>query len=429
MKNKSIALIFAVATIARLLASCILFPGNTTKDHENNILTKMFGSGILPALGAAILDPIHTWNHLEEACFWLENSPSLWTVAGVADSGSSAGYKSIYMPGTRVVAPPLVVAFLGETLVCSKSALTQFLQNLLLLVADIIGAYCIYHVGQRIIEMESWTNEAEMERHTKLSDLGKENSEVKFNDNLVVPGILRPERGWMVGFPSKITQDLVVGGTATNGVASNANDKPHTDTHGSDVDNDESTPTTETCDQSPMDRELILELDQIPTIASVLYFCNPISVLANATGSIRSLWDALLLLSFYFATMTPVAITKEGIPIKIPSATKAALSLALVTYADVGYSVFLFPILLWRGLVTGGQSPSSLQKAHHRDWKIVLTLYILYLGGLHFLASLLVGGESGAYTKVMVQTMLPNVAFVQQDESGSVPGPSMGLHW
>jgi phosphatidylinositol glycan class U len=59
----------------------------------------------------------------------------------------------------------------------------------------------------------------------------------------------------------------------------------------------------------------------------------------------------------------------------------------------------------------------------------VLSLYISYLIGLHFLASLLVGGNSSEYKSVMTQTILPNVAFVDQDKSGSVPGPSMGLHW
>jgi phosphatidylinositol glycan class U len=59
----------------------------------------------------------------------------------------------------------------------------------------------------------------------------------------------------------------------------------------------------------------------------------------------------------------------------------------------------------------------------------VLVLFIVSTAGLHYLASLLVGGDSSAYRRVLVQTILPNVAFVQQDGSGTVPGPSMGLHW
>ena len=175
-----------------------------------------------------------------------------------------------------------------------------------------------------------------------------------------------------------------------------------------------------------LDREPLLLLDQVPIIASLCYFGNPISMLANATGTLRSLWDALLLLSLYYSTMPVTDLAKEGVSNKIPSATKVAMFLALATYADAGYAMFLFPILLWRGLL---QSPTLISKAQHYDWKSVLLLYILHLGGLHYFASLLVGDGPSAYKKVLVQTILPNVAFVQQDSSGSVPGPSMGLHW
>ena len=127
--------------------------------------------------------------------------------------------------------------------------------------------------------------------------------------------------------------------------------------------------------------------------------------------------------------MQPTAISKEGIPIKLPSATKAAVFLALATYADAGYVMFMLPILLFRGLSKDGQTDKSVHRAQHHDWRTVLALYMFYYGVLHYFASLLVGGDSYTYRQVAVQTMLPNVAFVQQDGSGSVPGPSMGLHW
>jgi hypothetical protein len=40
-----------------------------------------------------------------------------------------------------------------------------------------------------------------------------------------------------------------------------------------------------------------------------------------------------------------------------------------------------------------------------------------------------VGRDGGRYREVMVKTILPDVAFVELDESGSIAGPSMGLHW
>jgi len=415
--------ILAVATILRLLTSFVLFPSNTTTD-DDNILTQALGPGFLPAVGAAILDPIHTWDHLEEACFWLENRPSLWTDFSGVGRDVGVGYSAIYTPGTRIVAPPLVVAFLGETFVCPGSTFLGVIRTLLLLIADGIGAYCIYHLGKRIFDAENRSNEAEMERHTESSE-NKKDKEGKFNGDLVIPGILRPERGWIFGLPSKILppDECLIDEKVTNGAS--ANDKEQKDGNK----NDESTENIDTTTSTQIDREPIIALIQIPIVTCILYYCNPISMLANATGSIRSLWDALLLLSFYYATMPPTRITKEGIPIKVPSATKAAISLALATYADAGYAVFLLPVLLWRGLVRCAQTPPTIKRAQHQDWKMLLALYIFYLAGLHYFASLLVGGESREYIKVMVQTILPNVAFVQQDGSGSVPGPSMGLHW
>ena len=463
MKNISIIpFILLFATIIRLVISIIIFPNQNTIDNDqNNILTQTLGPGILPAIGAAILDPIHTWDHLQEACFWLNNSPVLWTDAlsfgGISssdDSASFVNYSAIYTPGTRIVAPPLIVAFLGETLVCrpnrSSSISLQFIiRTLLLLVADGIGAYCIYKLGWRILETENSSNEAEMERHTLLSDKMKKLGGSSPSD-LVIPEILRPERGWVVDLPTKV--EIVLGDNkVTNdetaafhlqkelnrlSIVKEEPIKPvgRGDSYYTEVENDalkrhHPQTTKEPTSTTIVNKAPIIRLDQLPLIAAVLYFCNPISMLANATGSIRSLYDAISLISFYYATLQPTILTTEGIPMKVPSATKLSIYLAIVTYADTGYCMFLLPILLWRGLFKDASAPVSIQRAQHHDWKMVLCLYFLYLGGLHFLASLLVGGDLNVYRAVMVQTILPNIAFVQQDDSGSVPGPCLGVHW
>ena len=460
MKNISIIpFVLVVATTIRLVISIIIFPNQNTIDNNNNILTQTLGSGILPAIGAAILDPIHTWDHLQEACFWLENSPSLWTdtlsFGGSSSSDDSASnYNAIYTPGTRIAAPPLVVAFLGETLVCRPNKLSISLQfiirTLLLLIADGIGAYCIYKLGWRILETENSSNEAEMERHTLLSDKMTKLGGSSPSD-LVIPEILRPERGWVVDLPTKVENGLEDDKVQTNDETaafdlqkelnrlSMVKEEPikpvgRGDSYYNEVENDalkrhHPQTTKEPTIPTIVHKEPIIRLDQLPLIAAILYFCNPISMLANATGSIRSLYDAILLISFYYATLQPIKITKEGIPMKVPSATKLSICLALVTYADTGYCMFLLPILLWRGLFKDESAPVSIQRAQHHDWKMVLCLYFLYLGGLHFLASLLVGGYWSVYRSVMTQTILPNIAFIQQDDSGSVPGPCLGVHW
>ena len=403
--------ILAVATVIRILlvSHCI--------GSGSIILSQVLGPGIVPAISASVLDPVHTWDHLAEACFWLDNSPSMWTIDVNSSRYHVGGYRAIYTPGTRIVAPPLVVAFLGETLVCPDDnqllSLRKVIQAILLLVADIIGAYCIYHLGKRVLEMEDMTSEAEMERQTILCDkIIKNDEEGKCNKQLVIPGILRPERGWIVDFPSKIlSPEKVLTESSLNDDA---------------VSNGDGVTSTIILD----DRDPLIVINQLPLVVAVLYFCNPISIIAITNGSLRGLWDSFMLLSFYYATMPSITISKEGVPTKVKSSTMVAFNLSIALYADAGYVAFIMPILLWRGLCASTTTNSTtFQRTHHRDWKRVLVLFIVSTAGLHYLASLLVGGDSSAYRRVLVQTILPNVAFVQQNGSGTVPGPSMGLHW
>ncbi|KAL7536325.1 hypothetical protein ACHAWF_005437 [Thalassiosira exigua] len=411
--RSTLLLTISVATALRSLVSFVLFPSNTPTDN-GNLLSRTLGPGILEALGAAVLDPGHTWDHLQEACFWLEDNPAPWNGARTISAG--AGYNAVYTPGTRIVAPPLVVAFLGETLVCpAGSRILRFIQQVLLIIADGIGAFCLYHLGMRVFEMEKRSNEEEIERHTKLS----ESNDLKCNEDLVVPGIIRPERGWVFGLSSKERAEV-------NEAPVNALDATESKRQlregGKDYDDNDTKGATP---PELQQNEPITPLDQLPIVAALSYFCNPVSMLANATGSIRSLWDAFLLISLYYATMPSSMMTKEGMPVKIRSATMTGFSLALATYADVGYAVFILPILLWRGMLQDTSTPAM----RHRDWKYVLVLYLFHLGSMHFLASKLVGDGPNLYSSVIVQTILPDVAFIQQDSSGSLPRPSMGLHW
>jgi phosphatidylinositol glycan class U len=418
MMQTFIVSILAAATVIRILLVSSYCIGGGSGD----ILSQVLGPGILPAISASVLDPIHTWDHLAEACFWLDNTPSIWTTDINHSIYHVGGYRAIYTPGTRIVAPPLVVAFLGETLVCPDNNnnnllfyLRKVIQAILLLVADIIGAYCIFHLGKRVLDMEDMTNEAEMERQTILSDqIITNDGEDKCNSSkqLVIPGILRPERGWIVDLPSKILppEKVLMESLLNDDAVSNGN----------------GVSSTIILD----DRDPLILINDLPLVVAVLYYCNPISIIANANGSLRGLWDSFILISFYYATMPSINISKEGVPTKVKSATMVALYLSVAIYADVGYVAFMVPILLWRGLCASTKTKgTTFQRTQHFDWKLVYVLFIISTGALHYLASLLVGGDSSAYKTVLIQTVLPNVAFVQQDGSGSVPGPSMGLHW
>ena len=423
MMKSSAKVIIAISTILRLLTSFAL--------PTTDFLTQVFGLGILPAIRASILDPVHTWDHLEEACFLLKNEVSIWgDGCGQAMTATTTGYRSIYAPGSRIVAPPLIVAFLGETLFApmkSSNILLWMFQRLSVLLADAIGAYCIYHIGKRVYEMENDSIEAEIERNTKICEMANPmNSKIS-----VVPEKLRPVRGWIFGLSTQVMDEVVAMVDKKSSADENGNTDGKEQNNGN---HHTKLNQSSSSRQQHLHKEPILTLEQIPLLVSLLYFSNPVSIIANYTGSLRGIWDALALMSLYYATKPSSTISKEGIPMKVKSVSSTATFLALATYVDVGYAVFLVPILLWRGMMSRGhhqQQQSSLkyQRGQHNDWKAVLSLYLCYLISLHCLASLLVGGNSNEYMSVMIQTMLPNVAFVDQDKSGSVPGPSMGLHW
>lgn len=426
--NSAIKCTLAAAIVLRLLTCYLLFPSNISTAN-GDIISRALGPGILRAIRSAILDPVHTWDHLEEACFWLEDEIVLVENNSFnVNKGSynDSGYGAVYTPGTRIVAPPLVIAVLGQALGCRRnSVLLWIIKILLLILADGIGAYCIYFIGYRIFQAEKLSNEEEMERHTVLSQGGDK----AVNEDLVIPEILRPEMGWSVGLPNKMIPTDSLDMTVTVTEAKACNGKNHLQAVR--IDNWEPT-LSDTTSFTLLEREPILLLDQLPIIASLCYFGNPISMLANAAGSLRSLWDSFLLLSLYYATIPVVEVSKNVISKNIPSATKVSLFLALSSYVDAGYVMFLFPILLWRGLLHTSMSTSIAQHTsitQHKDWKSVLLLYMLQLGGLHYLASILVSDGQSMYAKVLIQTVLPNVAFIQNDSSGAVPGPSMGLHW
>ena len=240
----------------------------------------------------------------------------------------------------------------------------------LVLAADVIGAICIFNLGKAILQSE--IEESKLEYQT--SSNGK--------NDLLIPGVLRPERGWIFGLPSKIPREEGAG--------------EFNETHG-----------------RAAHKRPILSIQQMPVIASALYLLNPVSALA-AMKSLRSLWDMLLLISFYYAVHPILNVGTNS----SKTGAKCAFFLSLAAYFDIAYGVFLVPILIWRGLC-GNQ---SLEKSRHCDWKVVLVLFSTYYCMLQLISMY-------ATKEGLMKRVLPNLAFVELDESGSFYGPNIGLHW
>ena len=250
----------------------------------------------------------------------------------------------------------------------------------IILVADVIAASCVYHICKAVIDSEE--EEGKMEQ--QLCN-GKKS-------NFLIPGVLRPDRGWIFGLPSKVALDLSQNDNAHNEASDSLEEEAAT-----------------ISPQIP-----IISLQQLPIIPSILYLINPISVL-SANRSLRSVYDMFLLLSIYYAT-SPIRTINNATSRRTKSGAKCALFLALATQLDVAYGVFLIPILLWRGAF---RDPSPRE---HSDWGIVLVLSAAYYLALYVLRLYFVEGG-------MLEKLLQNVSLLELDESGSYAGPNIGLHW
>ena len=245
---------------------------------------------------------------------------------------------------------------------------TSTARQLIVLIVDLVGALCVYNLGNAVLKSE--IEESELEYKTLGN--GK--------NDLLIPGVLRPARGWMFGLPSKIERKE--------------------DTHGFK-------------EEKSTHKRAILSIQQVPIITSTLYLLNPISALA-AMRSTRSLWDMLMLVSFHYAVAPIIQDdTTSG-----KTGAKCAFFLSLATYFDTVYAVFLVPILIWRGLCRN----QSLEKDRHCDWKVVLVLFSTYYGMMQLISMY-------ATKEGPIKRVLANLAFVELDESGSFSGPNIGLHW
>lgn len=253
------------------------------------------------------------------------------------------------------------------------------LRQWLVFLADIIGASCVYHICKAVIDSEE--EEGKMEQQLCNGE----------KLNFLIPGVLRPERGWVFGLPSKVALDISQNDNSYNG--------------GSGTSEAAATISPNTP---------IISMQQLPVIPSILYLINPISVL-SANHSLRSVNDMFLLLSIYYAT-SPIRTINNATSRRSKTGAKCALFLAAATHANMANGVFLIPILLWRGAF---KDPSLRE---HNDWGIVSVLYaayylLMYVMGLYFV-------EGG-----MLEKLLLNVSFLELDESGSYAGPNIGLHW
>ena len=90
------------------------------------------------------------------------------------------------------------------------------------------------------------------------------------------------------------------------------------------------------------DRAPLVSLERLPLLVAAAYYANPIAAFTNSRayggGSLRGIWDALLVFSLMHAAGAKEASdapsARRGKRDTMSSSSKAALFLALATYAD-----------------------------------------------------------------------------------------------
>jgi hypothetical protein len=247
------------------------------------------------AMAAASVNPLYTMKRIREGQFL----SSLSEFHCMNNNGGVVGC-SIWDTEHALsrLPPPLVMAAM-EPLRLVSTAWQDIWIGFLLLAVDLGIAFCIYHIGcqQACVSFESkWEEDLETRMDARI----------------------RPRWAWVFGIPLSPPQQPIV-------VEENEEEEKQS-SEATEID---------TKGESPMP-DPVLYLNELPYIASMMYYCNPVFVIAMNVQSLQSLSYLLILLALREIGQ---AHTRQKNSISL-----ATFYLALASYMEVFPWVYILPI-------------------------------------------------------------------------------------
>ena len=280
----SMKIAFALCTLVRLALIFNIVP---------SWLSRLVNS---PAIESALVNPIYTVKHLREGMFLLDMS------RGTVESA--------YSVGLAFRLPPLVLAafqlFLAER--------PRYVTGLVILAVDIIISFCLYDICRRVL-LES---DERVCREQRLESQMHER--------------LRPKRAWFfgIGFSSEFPPHKELQEENSSEPQTNAAEEIQ----------------KKIVDKVSSPSIAVVKISGMSQLCCLLYFCNPVCILASSGIHAQSLQSIFYLL--------PLLALREVLPLGKPwqpsghivNVPISAFYLALASYLELYHIVYLIPIVL-----------------------------------------------------------------------------------
>lgn len=350
-------LIFTVIRISLLILTLLI---------PDKVIDGTLGLG----LQSILFNPVYTLTHLRDGHFL-----SFLRDEAIQDLGE---YSNIYQLDTAVFfrTPPLVLSLVHPLLSWAESLVIQnVIFSILMIIIDLFIALTLKKLAANILFFKSAVVDWEQQLEPKMNSR------------------IHPSRAWVLGSVFGENYDATIEDTSVKlQVDSTTTEHP--------VKKNEIT---------------ILHISDIPDVCAILYYCNPISIIASSgvagMTSLQGLWYLLFILAFTEITRPCKSLEKSVS--NGPNVPKSMFYLALVSYVEINHIVYLVPMILL-----------AIQQSNSSDTKKIIIGCILFFAlwsvVLQYLSMILVGSSS--YQLLLTNTYTNTYSFIDLS-------PNIGVHW
>eukprot|EP00562_Extubocellulus_spinifer_P007138 CAMPEP_0178517088 /NCGR_PEP_ID=MMETSP0696-20121128/25496_1 /TAXON_ID=265572 /ORGANISM="Extubocellulus spinifer, Strain CCMP396" /LENGTH=518 /DNA_ID=CAMNT_0020147479 /DNA_START=128 /DNA_END=1684 /DNA_ORIENTATION=- len=319
-------------------------------DLVPSIITAQLNS---PPITSALINPLYTVTQLREGNFLLDLSSTQTQVNNTPpDIGMMLDRA---YDGMAFHLPPLMLLVFRPLFATVQS---RYLQDLVIgaifVVIDLAVALCLYDICRGVL----LNNNARSEREINL--------ETDMNDKI------RPRRAWIFGID----------------------------------------PREKDASSGKEVQPSVVTISDLPQLCCLLYYCNPISIVASCGSKAQSLQSLLYLFLLLAVREAVVAtnVTKASGKHRAKIAFAASSFLALASYVELYSFVYLVPISIWIGHAHGGKMKQGIA--------LCILFFFLWFGLLQFFSA----------------TLVEDYVTVCSKTYGYVHGffdlsPNMGLNW